>query len=340
MVGSLWLEVKYLNLISHRLPGFKKKEEYLYTCRCPICGDSKASRFKARGYIYQVAGKLRFMCHNCRDSRTISSFIKEIDPETYREYRLELLKENGRSIPAHRNAPVVTIHDKPLVSNNDPLKSLKRITQFSKDHPVSKYVAARRIPPAFVDRLYYATRFMEWINLVSPGKFDDRQLKMDEPRLVIPFIDTDGKVFAATGRSFKKNSIKYLTVKFDDQAKVYGLDRIDPSKRVYIVEGPIDSFFIDNSIAFAGSSGTIPEFDDSVIVLDNEPRNAEIVRLNEKFISQGRKVCIWPSSISQKDLNELVIDGYTQDQIKSLIDTNTSYGLAARMKLNDWKVVG
>ena len=38
-------------------------------------------------------------------------------------------------------------------------------------------------------------------------------------------------------------------------------------------------------------------------VLDNEPRNIQIVRYNERLIELGKKICIWPSAIKEKDIN-------------------------------------
>ena len=337
----LWLEVKYLSLVSFRLDLFKKTGDSTYNFRCPFCGDSKRSRFKARGYLYLNKGSFWYRCHNCGDSRGFTSFLKEVDFQTYRDYRLELLKENGRSIQAGVARPVEVSIVQPENPKIDPLKSLKTIAQFSPEHPVRSYVTSRAIPEERMSKLYYVTRFMEWINTVLPGKFDERQLRMDEPRLVIPFLDEDGGVFAVTGRSFKREStVKYLTVKFDEsKAKIFGMDEVDPSRRVYIVEGPIDSFFIDNSVAFAGSSGALPDFPDSVIVLDNEPRNREIVRLVERFIDAGKNVCIWPGSMNEKDINDLVVSGRTADEIKSTIDENTYHGLAAKLKLAEWRAV-
>jgi len=55
---SLYVDQKYLNLISNRLPLFKKKKDNTYNCRCIICGDSKKKKSKARGYFF--ANKLNY----------------------------------------------------------------------------------------------------------------------------------------------------------------------------------------------------------------------------------------------------------------------------------------
>ncbi len=45
-----YIDTKYVNLVSSRLPLFKRKHQGLYNFRCPFCGDSQKSKTKARGY--------------------------------------------------------------------------------------------------------------------------------------------------------------------------------------------------------------------------------------------------------------------------------------------------
>lgn len=79
----------------------------------------------------------------------------------------------------------------------------------------------------------------------------------------------------------------------------YGLWRVDPKKKVYVVEGPIDSLFIPNTIAMVGA-GAIENLHDRLIgtevvyVLDNEPRNKQIVNYMDRLINKGCKICICP----------------------------------------------
>ena len=35
----------------------------------------------------------------------------------------------------------------------------------------------------------------------------------------------------------------------DDAPKVYGLDRVNENKKIYVVEGPLDSLFVENCVA-------------------------------------------------------------------------------------------
>ena len=76
---------------------------------------------------------------------------------------------------------------------------------------------------------------------------------------------------------------------------------------------------------------------DVVLVYDNEPRNKDIVKQIEKSIGKGYKVCLFPENVNGKDINEMILNGLTSEQIKSIIDTNTFSGLEAKLKFTNWK---
>ena len=172
---------------------------------------------------------------------------------------------------------------------------------------------------------------MFWINSILPDK-----LKMKEhPRLVFPFIDKDGKCFGVSARSFDPEGLRYITIMFEDHPKIFGLDVVDMSKTYYICEGPIDSLFLDNSVAMAGADGNINGFDNidnAVYIFDNEPRNTEIHKRMEKIIKQGNKICIWPSNIKEKDINDMVLANIKN--VKEIINKHTFSGLEATLRLS------
>lgn len=343
-INTLWIDDKYVNLLSYQLDKFKRLNQYTYNFRCPICGDSKQSKFKCRGYVFKNKSTLSFKCHNCGFSSSFSKFLKEINREIYNEYRLEVLKEKrSQGNDTHVFIPKIEYFSKHRYQEFKPLKELQKVSQLDHNHPVKEYVVRRKIPEKYHCKLYFTIRFMEWVNKYVPNKFDDKQLKMDEPRLIIPFIDENGYVFAVSGRSFKKKSIRYMTVKFDEnKPKIYGLDTFDKNKHVYVVEGPVDSMFLDNAIAMAGADINLDELlpnNNYTIVFDNEPRNLEIIKRIEKNIDMNKKVCIWPETILQKDINDMVINGLSKDSIQEIIDNNTFSGLKAKLKLSLWRKI-
>jgi len=124
----------------------------------------------------------------------------------------------------------------------------------------------------------------------------------------------------------------------DNRTKVYGLDRVDFNKTVYITEGPIDSLFIDNAIAMAGADidWKLLKDREAVFVFDNEQRNPEIIKRMSNAIDRGYEIVIWPTHLVEKDLNDMAMSG--QD-VQSLVEFNTYSGLEAHVKLSEWKKV-
>jgi alkyl sulfatase BDS1-like metallo-beta-lactamase superfamily hydrolase len=75
---------------------------------------------------------------------------------------------------------------------------------------------------------------------------------------------------------------------------------------------------------------------DYIYVFDNEPRNREIVNRISKTIDRGEKVIIWPTSIQQKDINDMVLAGLN---VMDVLKSNTYSGLEAKIKFNNWKKI-
>jgi hypothetical protein len=126
---------------------------------------------------------------------------------------------------------------------------------------------------------------------------------------------------------------------FDDDApKIYGLDEIQKSETVYVTEGPFDSTFIRNAIALCGADGDLSKWSISncVWIYDNEPRNAEIHSRISKVIDRGERVVIWPSTIKEKDINDMILSGL---DVQSVIELNTYSGLEAKLKFTTWKKI-
>jgi len=109
---------------------------------------------------------------------------------------------------------------------------------------------------------------------------------------------------------------------------------------VYVVEGPFDSLFLDNAIAMMDASlynaTSIVGNLDYVFIYDNEPRNLDVCRHMLKTIQLGKKICIWPSHIQKKDINEMILTGFKPAQIQSIIDSNTFSDLRAMLEYTKW----
>ena len=320
------IDSKYVGLISSRLQKFKKVKSDLYNFRCPICGDSQKNKNKCRGYMYVVKNNTNFKCHNCGASLSLNNFIKKLDTTLHKQYTLEKFKEGhtGRSF----------VVDEPEFTFKKPVFKKKLNLPKASENPVAnKYLVERKLNP---EKFYYTDKFKEWSN-TQKQTFDSTY--RDEPRIIIPMYDTEKNLIGFQGRSLTPNSVKYITVMLDEEApKIYGLETINSELPIYVVEGPFDSTFIDNSVALCGSDGDLGYFkgSDTILVYDNEPRNREIVGRIERCIDRNQKVVIWPSSIVEKDINDMVLAGH---DVMSMIKLNTYSGLEAKVKFNTWKKI-
>ena len=324
---SSYIDLKFIMMLSPRLDKFKKVRDNLFNFRCPYCGDSQKSHSKARGYFYRKKNDFFYRCHNCGKGTTFGKVLEYIDTLIYKEYVMERYKGDAPKT----EAPEFNFEAPKFKKRDAKLENLTPINKLNSDHPARQLVESRQIPEEFYSDLYLCSKFFEWAKI---GTLVPR--RQEHPRLVIPFRDETGEVFAAQGRAFGKETPKYLTVKFEDKPKIFGLERVDLTQRVYVVEGPIDSLFVDNCLAMAGADfGNLPE--DATIILDNEPRSREIIKRMENLIENNYELVIWPDSIPHKDINDMILAGMTSDDVQKIIKQNTYNGLQATARLSAWK---
>ena len=338
---SDFVDAHYVTLLSGRLDKFAKKKADLYNFRCPYCGDSQKHRNKARGYFFRVKADMVYKCHNCGVGRTLPNFLKDQAPDLYDEYIMERYKSGTSGKGSYVPKPKF---DKPVFKKKGDLKS---IADLNIEHPAVKYLSERRIPKKYFTELFYAEEFCTWVNKQKPSF---TEVNVDHPRIIIPFIredqtgsqgrGQDDGWFGFQGRSLNpRDKLRYITIMLDEnESKVYGLNRINSAKTVYIVEGPFDSLFLENCVGMAGSDVDCRAYNwsDYIWVYDNEPRNREIVNRISRSIDRGEKVVIWPHNIQQKDINDMVLAGH---DVQSVVELNIYHGLEAKVKLSEWKKV-
>ena len=331
-----YLDDKYLGLISPRLEKFRKIRGGVYNFRCPYCGDSQRHKNKARGYIYKNKADYNFKCHNCGVTRSFTYFLKDRDPPLYDEYVMERYKEGLTGKGTVTPEPNFTFV-KPKFRKKDICDELVKISELNTSHRAKKYLINRGINEDTLSKFYYCPNFKEWTN---KHKKIYETTDNDDERIIIPLRNSEGQLFGYQGRSLDPRSkMRYITVMLDENApKIYGLEKINTQKPIYILEGPFDSTFMENSVAMCGSDVDIRTFGWSnyIWVYDNEPRNREIVNRLERSINRGDQVVIWPSNIKEKDVNEMIL---AKHNICDIIKTNTFSELKAKLKLNLWKKV-
>lgn len=328
---------KYVSLLSPHLRNFKRKGNNIYNFSCPLCGDSQTNKRKARGYLFEKKGSFIYKCHNCGEGKTLNNLIKHVDATLYRQYTIDCMKEDGKYIePTSEPTIPGTKYD------SNVFKDLKKVSELPLEHVARTFVTKRKIPKKYFELLYYAPDYQAFVNSIIPNKLS----RQSSPRLVIPYYSFNKEVSGFQGRALDDNPVRYIaTVINNDLPRAFGLLDVDFNKKYYVMEGPFDSMFIDNSISTLGSDlvGGIRNLgcnrENAVLIWDNESRNKEILQKMKEAIEQNYSVVIWPSDLIQKDINEIILEGYTSSEVQHIIDRNTKQGLAARLAFNQWKKI-
>lgn len=332
---ALYIDKKYINLVSSMLPKFKWKKETLANCRCVICGDSTKSKGKARGYFFVKNNSFFYKCHNCGAGLSVYNFLQHVSPTLCKDYSMERFcagenRGNFKKPTKEDLYPISAIRPKSY--------NFQYLVDLPEEHKAVQYVIDRKIPKEKWDDIGY-TDDMGKLAEEFDESYKDRFSKED--RLVVVIRNSSG-ICGFQCRTFSqktKKGMKYFTLKREKELCYYGLDKVDLTKKFYILEGPINSMFIPNAIATLGSSNFTQvheKIDDTnaVYVLDNEPYKKETVQLLEKLINMKKTVCIFPENITEKDINDMVSAGL---DAKKLIDQNTYSDLKAKLVLTKWK---
>ena len=337
----LYVDVSFARRVGVSMRNWKDKGRNSFNFSCPICGDSKKNTRKARGYFFAKKNNLFFKCHNCGVGLSLKNFLKQVAPPLYSEYVLENFAEGSStknpSTPKFDNN-LKEYFNEHVKKNCDEYIGLPNINQIKEENMAREVCVARKIPSSMWDKLFFARDWKEWVNEKIPDKYDF----ISEPRLVIPFYDRAGKMFMAQGRSLFKSKMKYLTVRFDEDApKVYGLDRWNQASRTYVVEGPIDSLFLSNCLAVAGADlESLPTLNklSTTLIFDNEPRNPITVKKITQAIDRGWTVFIPPRGYVVKDLNEAIQAGMNPGSLQIFVETYSYEGMRAKLELSQWSL--
>ena len=329
-----YIDTKYISLVSPQLLNFSQKKKSLYNFRCPYCGDSQRRQNKTRGYLYEYKDSFVYKCHNCGITKSFAKFLQDHSVGLYDQYVLERYKEGttgkGRRVANPKFNFPKPVFQKTVVKETI-FDSLPKLSDLNTTHQAKQYLLTRKIPEKYFSNFYYAEDFNAW---------EKNDNKIKEPRIILPLISEDGNVFGYQARSLNKNSnLRYITTILDKQyPKLFGLDRINKNENIYVTEGPFDSLFLSNGLAMCGADVVLDRvsYPSRTFVYDNEPRNKQIVERYERCIDKGESIVIWPDSVKEKDINDMVLAGHI---VESMVECNTYSGLEAKVKLNLWKKI-
>ena len=289
-----------------------------------------------------------YYCHNdpaCNSS--FDYFLKRLDANLCRQFRLEKFRQSVIDSPIQQTSDIVktppeAARTKVSTASIDTYSLLQKVVDLPLEHPARMYIEARKIPDERMQDIWYTDT---WLKFTKDIGQNDSDVVKDHPRVVFPLRDKNHLTFAFQGRALNNNiQPKYLTCKLDAAAvKLFGQEKINESDDIFILEGPIDSMFIRNAVAMAGSDLSLdscPYNHNRVFVLDNEPRSKVIVQKYHKLIKAGEKVVSWKNCRwSGKDINEMILNNKSCNiaAINKYLKDNIISGLRGKLEIDQWK---
>ncbi len=337
----LHTDIKYLLLLSPQLKNFIKKSDVLYNFRCTICGDSQSNEHKSRGYVFTHKGILIYKCHNCGSSMSFETYLKSENDSLYSQYKLEKYADK---YSAHKPQKDESFSgQKPKfndVSTTEKLFSsiCKPVNTLSDKHPANVFLQKRQIVATHDLFFVEDGKMLEKLN---PRLYKDRLYK-DSGRIVIPYRNERKEITSITARDLKlKSSLRYINIKLDeDSPMIWGLDQVNKRNLIIVTEGAFDAMFLDNAVAASGSD-LIKVHEmfflyDVVFIFDNEPRNSINCKKMKDLIEKGHKVFVPDSSLKGTDINEMILNGHSKNELMGFINNVPDSKLIQLMNFNKW----
>lgn len=265
--------------------------------RCPICGDSKKSATKKRGWYYLQNAS--YFCFNCSTGLSGIKFLEYISGNNYNEIRKEFMRlylKTGKSLELSAKYDIPT--------EELSIFQLQNIIKPEWKKPLSnnakEYLNKRKVSEApFLKETLYSC-----------------YTKKNEEYIMIPWKINGVDAYFQLNDFQKIRSLKYIFPK-NKKKLIYGLDNIDISWPYIIVfEGVYDSLFVKNGIAVGTKSITEYQLKlikerypkhQIVISFDNDragiDSTVKLLKLSNDF-----KYFKWfNKNTQQKDINEYVL---------------------------------
>lgn len=314
-----------------------------YQGGCPVCREGKSWGKKRR--LFYVVKENFLHCHNCGWHSNPVNWIVEVSSMTIGDIYKEA--EEYDYIPEDITSKDLNLAVKKVLSNSLPEDSINLY-----DEGQIKYYKANAIVQTALN--YIKKRKLDTAINKSKGLYISLKDKTHKNRLIIPFYDTDGKIIFYQSRTIienrKLNLPKYLG-KVNSDKSLFNIDKIkEDIDQIFIIEGPIDAFFIENGVAVAGineNSDTLFTslqksqinkfpFHERIIALDSQWQDKASLNKTKVLIDKGYKVFIWPKKFGEKfkDFNDMCLALNIEKVPTKFITDNSFKGLEGLVKLS------
>lgn len=322
-------------------PKFKKINN-VHEAGCPMCFEGRSWGKKRR--LYYIPKEEVICCHNCGWYGSPVKWIQQVSRMSYEEIEYELETGEYRYIDVSKSK--ITPQTTPIAVDDLPRDSINMY-----DTDQLNYYRNNKVVKECLNLI--ATRRLDTAINRPSALYLSLKDSVHKNRLCIPFYNRTGEVVHYQTRGFLskdlENRPKYLS-KLNSQKTLFNIDNVSQNAdNIYIFEGPIDAFFVKDSVALAG----IQENSDNVYtdaqkqmmssislankiwVLDNQWRDQASYKKTKMLIDRGEHVFIWPKElIDYKDFNDMIMKFALDEIDQNFILKSVSSGLSARMKFS------
>lgn len=307
---------------------------------CPFCGDSLRDPRKKRFNIY--LNSLSCHCFNCNHHSGINSFLKQFDEELSLEDKMQVheiqqtTKKFERRLSSNQSSFAFQLLDKLAIPKSVLFDMLKLTTPY-KSKECSDYLKSRCINIKQWKYFAYNEKSKELyiLNINSNDRIIGMQIRQLDPnskksryltrslsKIYTEILKKDLSALIERLLKTMDNGEKYIMeedgieniqTNLDRLSGLFNIMNVDMNLPLTIVEGPIDSLCIKNSIALQGATKLNNYFDDLKTVrylFDNDKVGKEH-SLNK--IKSNKKIFLWGLYLKKmnikskvKDINDII----------------------------------
>ena len=307
---------------------------------CPYCNDSRTDVRKKRGNLY--LDSLRFHCFNCGHSAGINRFLSDFDEELSNEDKIAVheIQQNAKKfekrVSSSQSSMSMTLLDKLAIPKDILFRQLGIISPY-KYVTASNYLKSRMI--SIKDWKYFAynplTKELYILNTSPSDRVIGFQIRQLDPKShkqrytssrltkIYSYVfnkDINGIVERlllkeSLGQKYidEEDGVENIVANLDRLSGIFNIMNVNLSQPLTIMEGPIDSLAIANSIALQSAAKHLDGFFDEVenvrYLFDNDKTGREMTL---KKMKNHKTVFLWGQYLDMiksknniKDINDL-----------------------------------
>jgi transcription elongation factor Elf1 len=319
---------EYVEMFQTVVPQWERVDRGTYRGRCPVCGDSKKSKFKKRFYIFQekLDKPCVVYCHNCGLSASSYQFFTHNFPDVIDRYKKPLsekdlsnikrfIDNNGKEVSEiYQNTTPYkepTIDELLIRFDKEKKKSELLLKKFfdKYTHPIFddkeavQYMQSRMVPEHYIQEMVLLKPEWHWNKRFRYSYFRDY--------IFIPFVDDEDRKYSFHARRYRKMNKKFAPYlgcpfKTDDMDMDFFLNemRVTKDAPVIVAEGTIDSLNLPNSISLNGvnklTKDRVKWFEarfggqeNIIYALDNEMLDIAACDKMKELLHMGKRVFSW-----------------------------------------------